>query len=43
MRVHWGVHSLQCNGEYVMNADSISVADCRELAARLRAVRLASE
>ena len=39
MFIHWGVYSLMHNGEWVMNADSISVADYRELAESFRAER----
>ncbi len=40
MFIHWGVYSLQRNGEWTMNADSISVADYRQLAGEFRAERL---
>src|ERR1035437_7082055 len=40
MFIHWGVYSLQRNGEWTMNADSISVKDYRELARQFRAERL---
>jgi len=38
--IHWGIYALQRNGEWVMNADSISLPDYRELAERFRAERL---
>lgn len=38
--IHWGVYALQRNGEWVMNADSISVADYHALAREFCAERL---
>jgi len=40
MFIHFGIYAMQRNGEWVMNADSISVADYRELAERFTAERL---
>ena len=40
MFIHFGVYALQRNGEWVMNADGISVEDYRELAERFSADRL---
>ncbi len=37
MFIHWGVYSLLRNGEWAMNADSISVKDYLELARQFRA------
>ena len=37
MFIHWGVYALQRSGEWVMNADSISVKDYRALAQDFRA------
>ena len=39
MFIHWGIYSLQRNGEWTMNADSISVKDYRELAQQFRGER----
>ena len=36
MFIHWGIYSLQRNGEWTMNADSISTKDYRELAQQFR-------
>ncbi len=40
MFIHWGVYSQQRNGEWVMNADEISLHDYRELAENFTAERL---
>lgn len=40
MFIHWGVYALQRNGEWVMNADAISVAEYQELAREFRAEQL---
>ena len=40
MFIHWGIYALQRNGEWVMNADEISVRDYHALAARLTAEQL---
>ena len=39
MFIHWGIYSLQRNGEWTMNADSISTKDYRELAQQFRGER----
>jgi alpha-L-fucosidase len=38
--IHWGVYALQRNGEWVMNADAISVTDYQALAREFRAEQL---
>lgn len=40
MFIHYGVYALQHNGEWVMNADAISVENYRALAARFTADKL---
>jgi alpha-L-fucosidase len=40
MFIHWGVYSQQHNGEWVMNADEISVQDYRALAEQFTAENL---
>lgn len=37
MFIHWGIYSIQRSGEWVMNADSISVKDYKTLAQDFRA------
>ena len=39
MFIHWGIYALQRNGEWVMNADSISVQDYHALAKQFLAER----